>query len=250
MDTLMHTPAARFTLFLNIIYKIKAIIYDIDNCVALGSNSDITIAWDPFLARYFGISLEEATRLRMHYFENPPGCSLTGMAAHFNIPESKRKDWTNGIYAKSGHASGRRFMSRYTPVKGEKEAYKAVHRLGIKQMVITQGHPSHYVPITKHVGLWPYVRSRNRRIDRTSEQSYEKLEAAVWQRAQEELNVEADEILVFEDSPRNLIHPAARGMHTAYVGDRAYPAGFDASSIHHRFESVPQALNLLISHHS
>ncbi|RYG59625.1 MAG: hypothetical protein EON60_09845 [Alphaproteobacteria bacterium] len=218
---------------------IKAIIYDIDNCVAPLSNDDITHSWDPYLAKEFGLALETAAEKRRHYFETV-GCTLRGYAAEYG----RNMTWADTVYAETGEASGLRFVSRHTPVARLTELFGHIHAKGVLQLVVTQGHPNHYGHITRHIGLHAYVPA-NGFTDRTHP-VYEKLEDEVWLHIVSTHGLQPHEFIVLEDTPRNLVRPAALGMHTMLIGNR--DPGPAADSIHWRYEAAEAGLEDLLPH--
>ncbi len=218
---------------------IKAIIYDIDNCVAPLSNDDITHSWDPYLANEFGLTLDVASEKRKYYFETV-GCTLRGFAGEYN----RTMNWADTVYAETGEASGRRFVNRHTPVKRLAELFALIHAKGVLQLVVTQGHPNHYSHITQHIGLHPYV-APNGFTDRTHA-VYEKLEEEVWLNQMTLHGLQAHEFIVLEDTPRNLIKPADLGMHTMQIGDR--DPGENKKSIHWRYNTAEEGLEDLLPH--
>ncbi|PZP40220.1 MAG: hypothetical protein DI585_01705 [Pseudomonas fluorescens] len=218
---------------------IRAIIYDIDNCLAPLSNDDITIAWDPYLATEFGLTLEEAIAKRKSHFE-AVGCTLTGYAQEYG----RDKTWINQVYADTGHASGKRFVERYAVPPRKSELFDLIATKNVQQAFITQGHPHHYDQIVNHLGVGKHV-PQHLRIDRTHT-VYEKLEDDVWHIMLQHLGLRPHEVIVFEDTPRNLNRPGALGIHTLKVGDRA--EGTSAGNIHYRFETALDGLEALYPH--
>lgn len=218
---------------------IKAIIYDIDNCVAPKSNDAITHAWDPALAKEFNLPIRQARYLRKHYFETI-GCTLKGFAQQYG----RDQKWQDDFYAITGEASGLLFVKRYKSVKRIAKVFAAIHARGVKQLVVTQGHPNHYLHAVRHIGLHPYVPD-NGYIDRTHA-VYEKLEPHVWENKLNTHGLQPHEVIVLEDTPRNLIQPAALGMHTMLIGNRAH--GTAAGSIHYQHPTALKGLTALLPH--
>lgn len=229
---MLHTPLISRDIN-HIPRNIKLIIYDIDNCVAAGSNDDITIAWDELLAEKFGLDIEEATYWRKKHFEDV-GCSLTGFARQYGLPMA----WVDEVYEVTGAASAARFLARHPADSRLPVLFSRVAKAGKRQGIITQGHPNHYGPIAIGIGLHPHVDAADR-IDRTTP-PYDKLEEEVWLRILHARGIRPEEAMVLEDTPNNIIHPANIGMHTVAIGNRTSEKS--ANSVHWRFATAEDAL--------
>ena len=223
---------------------IKAIFYDIDDCVALGSNADVGEEWDPSLAALFNLTPEEARAKRLAYFAH--GCSLQGFLKDYGASHALTADWPETFYADTGHASARRFIQRHPPSQALAALFAYVNKRKVRQVIVTLGHPHHYEPISKHLGLLKHVRKQDR-IDRTHA-VHDKAEAAVWEAQLKRLKLQPHEALVFEDSPLNLLWPHRLGMGTVAIGNRTHPDVEKENAIHWRYNSVSEGLTNLLSY--
>lgn len=219
--------------------NIRAVIYDVDDCLAPESNAAIKQEWISHFVTEFGLTLEEAQTRNDELFAEY-GCSATGFALAYGRPLSFVED----VYANTAKQSSARFIKHHKRSARLAEIFGIIDALGIKQMVFTQGHPDHYVPIIEHLGAAPYVPPYYR-LDRlnTPPATLPKRGVAAWKHALHRLDVPAEQVLLLEDTPANIGPAASVGIHTAQIGSRN--PGIHAASIHYRADTAEEILESL-----
>lgn len=214
--------------------RIRNLIFDIDDCLASGSNEDIRQEWIPLFARRFNISAEEALRRNNQYFASH-GCSATGFAEVEAVADAPA--YVEQMYAEVATASLARVVARLTPPPQLPVMFRQLQGKGYRFYTFTQGHPTHANGILEHLGIAAFFPMENR-FDRVRTYSHHLKKPAskrtpeAYCLLQQETGIAFAESVMLEDSAANLVAAHTLGMQTVLVGEHAL-ANQDSFVNHH-----------------
>lgn len=228
---------------------IRNLVFDIDDCLAFGSNEDIRQEWIPLFSRRFNLPAEEALRLNNHYFASL-GCSATGFAQLYKVENPA--EYVEQMYAEVAEYSLARVVARLAPSPTLPDVLQRLKdELKYRFFTFTQGHPTHANGILEHLGIAGFfppenrfdrVRTYNRRTGKPAS----KRDVEAYQLFQRETGITFAESVMLEDTAANLKAAHLLGMVTVLVGDHA--AANTDSFVHHRYPTVEAFLAAQLLH--
>jgi len=225
--------------------RIRAIVYDIDNCLA-ETHTAILSVWHEAFAAEFNIPLEEAILQQGKYF-NTYGCGATGFAANFDRP----REWVNSFYDRTAKACGERFRKTHVPDGQLAKLVQEIHELGIIQLVCTQGHPDHYAHVLEHLEIDTFI-PQHHRVDRLVVPESKKTDVphkhVLGILAQ--LGIAPHQALLFEDSPANLWPFIRLGGHGVLINGHSQSSvkKHQAPLLLGQYPTIEEPLSQLIRH--
>lgn len=180
-----------------------------------------------FIAEKLSIEFDDANRLRNQYYDRY-GTSLLGLLAYHNISAREYRE----------------FVDEQIPLELVDichDSIAAVREIDAPVYALTNGSRVHGERIIRYLGLSDkFIAIRG--IDDAG--YYGKPWRKGIQKFINEMNIDTNHAVIFEDSPRNLEIPKAMGMTTVLVGDRPRAAWVD---IHEN--RLPEAIDKVAKTH-
>lgn len=212
-------------------------IFDLDNTLYPARYSlfdQIDRKMTAFIMRKLGLSQTAANRLRAQYWR-AHGTTLAGLMAHHPIDPAE--------YLADVHDIDLSALPR------DPALVQAVRLLPGRRIVHTNGSRQHAQQVVRHLGL---EGAFDALFGIEDSDHIPKPHAHAFDRIMTQAGIDPRRAAMFEDSPRNLLVPAERGMVTILVGDGAEPAdpagGAASAHVHFRAAELTRFLMELIQH--